>query len=362
MNLYKTYPLMTTAYWSLLIVLCLHGQSGWAEEDLPQLDGVYTESRTFIDEEGEETTGIPYDYVVLELQGDRFLYWHFSDRIGIREYPITGTYSLKEGQLELMSDELNDGETYWVVTTIKGVSGIWPKKELKKWQEGAYPVMVPILVKVAQGPMGAEGLNQKNFLFPSITPLLDKEAARKYWAEQKAKHEARYNDVPDPLRNLLRTMTERTDGNMIGYRDLLERQQTNPDPLLVNQLISEIGKGVSIVVGPLTLQDLYALNPIIPANPNLEKNQQTKRKALQILVDALSFAENQEALEAALMVFLKASGVTSIDLTGDNGIRVKLSWNENRKTTRSFKFNESIRDQCQEWAQEQLNNKFGQKR
>jgi len=362
MSSYKTYPLNTSAWWNLLIVLCLVRQICWAEEGLLQLDGVYTESRTFINEEGEEAIGIPYDYAVLELQGDRFFYWHFSDVISGQEYPITGTYSLEEGQLELMNDELNDGETHWVVTTIKGVSGIWSKQELKKWQEGAYPVSAPILVKVAKGPMGGEGLNQEAFEFPSVTPLIDKEVAKKYWAEQKTKHEARYNNVPDPLRSLLRAGTDQTDGNMIGYRDLVKRQQSNPDPLLINQLISEIGKEVSIVVGPMTLQDLYNVGPTFPTNPEFEKNQQTKRKALQILVDALSLAKNQKALEAALMVFLKASGVPSIDLTGDNGIRVKLSWDKNRKTISSFKFDESIRDQCQEWAQEQLSNKFDQER
>ena len=178
-----------------------------ADDEVANLDGIYTESRTMIGEEGEEQIFFPYDHAVLELQGDRFKFWHFSDCIGFRKFPISGKFLLNGENLELESDKLEPSEKRYVVTTIKGVTGIWPEKELQNWKDGKSPIIVPILVRVADGPSGKE-LDQTAFKFPSVTPLFDKDAAEQYWTKDREKHDARYMDVPEPLRSLLREKSQ----------------------------------------------------------------------------------------------------------------------------------------------------------
>lgn len=331
---------------------------GWgalcAEGEQPALDGVYTEIGTFIDRDGKEAAGIMCDYAVLELRGDRFNYWHFSDAVGRRAYPIKGAFARKENIIELKSGKLMSSEKRWVVKTIKGVEGIWPEEELKKWEEGDYPISVPILVKVAEGPVGRKGLRQDLFKFPTVTPLFDRESAKEYWVEQEAKHKGRFGDVPEPLKTLLRARTDRNDGDMLGYRNLVMDQQDELDPDLIKQLVREIGKGVSIVVGPMVLEDIYGPSHLLPDKPAFEENQKSKSQALRALVSSMGEAQNAHALEATLLTFLRTSEIQEMDHRCENGVRVKLSWKGNRKKVSSFEFGESVRDECQKWAEAQL--------
>ena len=332
-----------------------------AHDEPVNLDGIYTESRTMIGEEGEEQEFFPCDHAVLELQGDRFKFWHFSDRISSREFPVTGKFSLKGESLELLSDKLGAFEKRYVVTTIKEVTGIWPEKELQNWKDGKSPISVPILVRVADGPSGKE-LDQTAFKFPSVTPLLDKDAAEKFWAKEHEKYQARYMDVPDPLRVLLRAQNQsgQDDSERTSYEELVLAQQQEFSSILIDQLIAEIGSGVSIVVGPMVLNDLYGCSTRFSNQPAFEKEDRSKRAALQTLVNAIPQAKNSSALNGALFVFLKTTGLKQIDLKCSNGVQVKHSWNENGGTsTKSYEFSETVAADCKRWANEQLVELFG---
>lgn len=324
-----------------------------ANDELAGLDGIYTESKTMMDEEGVEQEFLPMDHAVLELQGDRFKFWHFSDRISSRQFPISGEFSLDGESLELESDKLEPWERRYVVTTIKGVTGIWPEKELQNWKDGKSPIMVPILVRVADGPSGKE-LDQSAFKFPSVTALLDKDTARKYWMEERKKHDARYMEVPEPLRTLLREQSNQDDHDRAGYQKLILAQQQEFDPTLVKQLIAETGSGVSIVVGPMVLQDLFGCGDMFSHSPAFAKEDRTKRAALQTLVNAIPEAKNSHCLNGALLVFLRTTGLKEIDLTCSNGVQIMLKWEEGRTTHHSYDFSETVAADCKRWANEQL--------
>ena len=336
----------------LILIFCLGFTSVVVADDLPNLDGIYTESNTHVNEQGREVTGFPCDYAVLELQGDRFKFWHFSDHLSSTKYPISGKFSRKGESIELESDALTLFPKRYVVTTIKGVSGIWPEEELQAWKDGKHPIMVPILLRVASGPTGDE-LDQKAFKFPSVTPLLDKAAAKRFWNEQQKKHIARFMDVPEPLRTLLREHSNQGDGDLVGYRNLVLEQQKKLDAKLIKQLLGETGKGVSIVVGPMVLQDLYGCG-LFSGEPAFTKNDTTKRAALQALVDAMFEAKNSHAMNAALLVFLRTSGLKQIKCTCTDGTLVMLRYEKGRTTTKSYDFNEVVLTDCQRWAAERL--------
>ena len=312
------------------------------------LDGVYTESATMIDRQGEETQALLWDHAVLEFQGDQFKYWHFSDRISSTKYPIIGKFTRDGDKVELISEKLSDSEKRYVATSIKGVTGIWPEKELADWRAGKHPTWVPILVRVAEGPVG-EKLDQSTFKFPSVTPLFDIAAAERYWTEEQKEHENRYMDLDEPLRTLLRERSSRDD--MSGYEAILAKHQKQMPPKLVKQLMAETGKGVSIVVGPLALKDLYGCGYTFTSEPAFSKNDASKRAALQILVDAMPEANNGYALNAALHVFLQTTGLEEINLSCDDGTTVKRKRSDSY-STHSFK--PSVAEECSRWANERL--------
>lgn len=344
-------------YKLLILVTCLGVTPVVAADDMANLDGIYTESRTLINEQGQEVRALQYDHAVLELQGDRFKFWHFSDVIGATKFPISGKWSRKGESIELDSDALASFPRRYVATTINGVSGIWAEEKLQAWKEGKYPTMVPILVRVADGPTGDE-LDQKAFKFPSVTALFDKAAAKQLWEKEKKKHDVRYMDVPEPLRNVLREHSNRDDGDMADYQKLLVEQQKKLDAKLVKQLLGETGKGVSIVVGPMVLHDLYGCGPFSD-KPAFAKNNATKRAALQVLVDAIPQAKNSHALNAALLVFLRTSGLKQIEHTCTDGTKVMLRWEKGKTTTKSYRFSETVSTDCQRWASERLAELFG---
>ncbi|WP_404307921.1 hypothetical protein [Neorhodopirellula lusitana] len=329
-----------------------------AENQPDSLNGIYAEPSTFLNDQGREVTGFQMDRAVLELQGDRFKYWHFSDCIGFQEYPISGTYSRDGDLLELHSDDLAQTERRYVATTINGVPGVWPEDELQAWRNGEHPYSVPIMVRVADGPSGKE-LDQTTFQFPSITPLLNKETAKQFWTRRTKKHEARYMDVPEPLRTLLREQSNRADDTREGYQKLVLNQHQELDPTLIKQLVSEIGSGVSVSVGPMVLQDLFGLDSAYFDVPEFTKSDSTKRVAIQRLVNAMSEAKNERTLTAVLLVFLRTTGLRQIDLTCATREHVKISWDAGRQTIESFDFSEAVRSDCQRWANEQLAERFG---
>jgi len=342
----------------LVILALLIAMPAMAVSDETNLDGVYTESTTMINEQGQQKQFFPYGHAVLELRGDQFKYWHFSDAASFTKFPISGKFTRDGERIELLSDKLAGFGNRYVATTIKGVFGIWPEKELADWKAGKYPTFVPILLRVADGPVG-EKLDESTFVFPTVTPLLDLVAAKRYWAAQQKKYEARYMDVPNPLRKLLRAQSRRGDGDMSGYKALIAEHQKQLTPELVEQFMTETGKGVSVVVGPMVLNDLYGWGSTITGEPAFAKTNATKKAALKALVDAMPKAIDSRGLNAALFVFLRTSGLQEIDIICSGGNQVMLRIDENGMTRKTYRFNETVANECSDWANERLVELFG---
>lgn len=334
--------------------------AGSAAEGKAGLDGIYTTPKTFINELGVEAQGFGWSYYVLELQDDHFKLWSFGC-VQMHENPINGKFSQDEGDcIELDTKEPAIVEKRYVATTIKGIAGIWPEQQLQAWKDGEFPTTLPILVRVADGPSG-EKLDQTKFKYPPVTALFDKAAAKRFWDKEKQTYKARYMDVPQPLRTLLRQHSNRDDGKMAAYRKLILEQQAELDEELVKQLLAETGKGVSTVVGAMVLKDLFGHGSLFTNQPAFAKNDASKRAALQILANAMPLAKNSQTLDAALLTFLRSTGLHEIDHTCSDGTQVILRWKKNGTTTQSYTFSEVVSADCQSWANERLTELFGAK-
>ena len=338
--------------------------SHWASAETPEdvMDGVYTSSRTCMNEEGEEQAFFPYDWTILELHQGQFRYWFYSDCITPgKKNPVTGTFA-KQGDLVVLDhEEFPSGSKRYVAKTIKGVFGLWTEKGLKEWQTGVQVIWPAMLVRVADSPYAKDIPDSieswdppKDFTYPSIQSLFDAEAVNKYWAKEKEKHEARYNDIPEPLRTLLREKTRRDDGDLVHYKQAIERIQKNLDPILIKQLVKTMGRGQHQVTSPQVLKDIFLPSSLLPDQPAFQKDDQSRLQALTILVDSMQYARDQQALQPMLLVFLEASGVNTMKLEAGDGQTIKISKKDGTSSYNSFNFTPEIRSECQAWAQSQL--------
>ena len=343
---------------SVLLVL-VSSVFGEEPETKIDLDGIYTIPRTSIDKKGNEVKILPGHWTVLELSGSTFKHWFFSDRISKdNKSPVVGKFSRNGDIIELETEARYVFDKRFVATTINGVFGLWPEKQFKDLKKGKFSNQLPLLVRVADGPAG-EVLDQDAFVFPDVMPLFDKAAAKKFWAEEERKYTVRFTKVPEPLRKLVRTRSDRNDHGMTGYKKLVADQQRELNKEIVQQLIAEIGKGISIVEGPMILNELYGHGILQSDPPLFNHNDVSKRSALQILVDAMGSAHNSHALSAVLMVFLRTAEMPGMDLVCSDGTRVKMSWRQDGYTHKSYQFSVLVRDECQRWAKEHLRTLYG---
>jgi len=100
----------------------------------------------------QPTESIILDHALLELHGNEFRYWHFSDVLGFSQYPISGTFTRDGEIIELVSDLLRTPQKRYVSTTIEGVTGTWAEKDLDDWRANKGTTAVPAPFKTVPAP------------------------------------------------------------------------------------------------------------------------------------------------------------------------------------------------------------------
>ena len=326
------------------------------------IDGVYTGPRSFMNDKGEEQKVIPYSWYALELHQGRFRLWMYSDAGGMdAKHPITGTFA-RTGNKIVLDHEQSYPPKRYVRTTINGVSGLWTEDGLKQWQQaaGAQVISPAILVRVADSPYREKmpephdySVKPAGFSYPSIKPLYDMDAVKKYWKNRADEHETRYSDIPEPLRALLRERTREDDGDMVGYKQAIQRIQANPDPLVIKQLVEIMGSGPHQVVAPAVLKDIFLSSVLLPDQPAFMKTKDSRQQALAILVDVIDDAKDGTALTPVLLVLLEASGIDEMKLKVGNQ-NLAFSRKEGGISYQSFTYSPEVSKACQAWFKSQL--------
>ena len=191
------------------------------------------------------------------------------------------------------------------------------------------------------------------FSYPSIKPLYDMDAVKKYWMNQADEHEARYCDIPEPLRTLLRERTREDDGDMVGYKQAIQRIQANPDPLVIKQLVEIMGSGPHQVVAAGVLKHIFLSSVFLPDQPAFMKNKDSRQQALAILVDVIDDAKDGTALTPVLLVLLEASGIDEMKLKVGNQ-NLAFSRKEGGISYQSFTYSPEVSKACQAWFKSRL--------
>jgi hypothetical protein len=291
----KTYPLLLLA-----VLLSLQ-----ADAKLPE--GVYSMC--------QEVAG--YSGEVLELKDGKFRYWFYSDVGTDKEpaYPLTGTYRISGTTLTLDNDQIYERERS--IAVVNGVDVLWRADGLQLWtgEKRIHPYAV--MIRMA-GMTDGSRVDAR----PSIKSLYTKELLDR----EKKEYEERYQDRPEEVRVLLRAQTKKGDANMDSYRAEITRARVQPDPKLLAQLIGLLRHDCSdsIEAGSI-LTDLFQPGWLIKDPPPFMADAAAKKKALDTLIDALSGAPDRWALEKTIILFLRVTGVTKIDLRiPETGHRILL--------------------------------------
>ncbi len=269
------------------------------------VDGVYTLC--------EEVQG--YSGETLELKDGKFRYWFYSDVATGDEpkYPLTGTYTVNGSSVKLDHPQIRRDER--VLATVNGVRVLWRADGLKAWEKDQRLHPYAILIRV-EGAASGETVKRPSLELLKTPEMRDRE---------KREYEERFNDVPVEARTLLRARTMEGDPDMDAYKAEVMKARSQPDAKLVGQLITLISID-SHVPAERILQDLYGSSFLIEEPPAFKKDPAALKKALEALVVGVASAKDRYGLEAALLTFLRASGVPSIYLPVDGtGITINLA-------------------------------------
>ena len=160
----------------LFLVLAIagcEGRSGTAPAELPstsggarqdpgtsRFDGIYCTAREISGSSG----------TILELKGEKFRYWFYSDLVGPDEPEdtITGSYRLVDGKLVLNHGQLRQKE--WFPDVVNGVPVLFRDDALKIWREQRRLYDHGILIKAPSADLTDDSVQR-----PSITVLYDEE-------------------------------------------------------------------------------------------------------------------------------------------------------------------------------------------
>ena len=129
-----------------------------------QFDGVYCTAREISGSSG----------TILELKGEKFRYWFYSDLIGPDgpEYTITGSYRVVDGKLVLDHGQVTQKE--WFPDVINGVPVLFRDDALKIWREQGRLYDYGILIKAPSADLSDDSAER-----PSITVLYDEEMKKR---------------------------------------------------------------------------------------------------------------------------------------------------------------------------------------
>ncbi len=316
-----------------------------------QLEGIYTCPNTMINDRGEEQVVIYYSGEILELRGNQFRYWFYSDDQGEEKYPIAGAVE-RQGPLIILHHD--KWSKRYISATVDGVFGLWTEDGLATWRHGKKAMHPAILVRVGDGPVVGDAPHSEEFKYPSIKALFDPKDVGDYWAKEKQDYEDRYSDLHEPLKSFLREYSKRDDANLAGYQEAVRIFQKNPDPVLLRQMVEVMGNGPHPVVVPLALDDLFLSGPLVPGPPAFMATPETRMHALGLLVDAIPHAKDSGALTKIMLVFLEASGIHQMDLTLSDGQKLKFSRNGTGTSYNTFRYGSTAAAECQAWAMSKI--------
>jgi hypothetical protein len=292
----------------------------------------------------------------LELKGGRFRYWFYSDAGGGGKCPLSGTYSVRGSRLILDDPELRNHER--TIGILNGVNVLWRKDGLRVWQKekGIQPYAVLI-----QNPLPIEANSPPK---PPSVELIYTDEMR---ILRQKRYEQRFIDQPPEVQVLLRARCRSGDRNMDTYKREAERARAQPDAKVLGQLVGLLGRDAKhSIEAKMILDDLFGATFLFEEPPPFLKEETSRKKGLEALIDALSSAHDRSALEETLMVFLHTSGVGKIDLAvPGTGLRIVLEAGPNgggryaSEDTGNLEVDwRSIMSKlipaCQKWMREQL--------
>lgn len=187
-------------------------------------------------------------------------------------------------------------------------------------------------------------------------------------------YETRYNDLPSPVRDVLRVHTARGDPQMDAYIQALHEIRSNPSQDLINQLVQLMSRDTPYnITTSSILEAIYTRSAFFDV-PRFRESVEEYRGALDVLINALGQARDRNALMDALLVFLRASAVNRmiLDLPEQN-VRIDLQIRLNGYTDGSGPIEplqntpsrpdwreeiSYIAPPCQEWCRRALSEQF----
>ena len=330
------------AAWLLAVPL------SWAAEapDDRRVDGVYMMPMEVADFSGE----------TLELHDGRFRYWFYTD-VGTGQeikYPLTGAYEVRGDKIKLLHESVYSPER--TLATVQDQTVLWRDDGLRYWQSERRVAPFAVLVRASDPPLGDPWRDR-----PSIKLLYDEQMI----AREKREYEERFADQPEPVRTLLRDYTTRGDPNLEAYRRAVLSARRDPDPALIGQLVDLLG-GPRKIEASIILREIYWLGHIPDEDPALLESPAARRKAVDVLIDAMEKARDPGAVDDCLILFLAAAQVPKIVLTvPETGERIwiegcAIRWEsspEDHLPRKSCSPEEKLRFRiaaCQQWCRKTL--------
>lgn len=271
------------------------------------VDGVYTMC--------SEVSG--YSGETVELKDGKFRYWFYSDVSTGKEpaYPLTGTYTVNGTTLTLDHADIYSKDR--TLAVVNGMRVLWRKDGLDLWQKEKR--LHPYAVLIYLDGVKEGSAHPKR-------PSLDLLTTQEMRDRDKKEHEERYVDLPAEARALFRARTTEGDRNMDTYKAAIAKARVQPDPKLVAQLVALSNSKRDRIAARSILGELYGPSFLIKDQPPFAKDPATRKLALEALIDSLGSAADRYCLEAAILVFLRASDTHKIDLeVPEAGITIRMS-------------------------------------
>lgn len=309
-----------------------------------------------------------YSGETIELLGGRFRYWFYSDvKTGAPpRYPLTGTYQHTGSEVVLSNAAIHRNRRTFA--TVNGVHVLWRDDGLRLWKSEKRVHPYAVLIRVGNAAVGDEMPERPTIKLLYSQDMLDRE---------EREYRERDNDQPREARVLLRAESIRGDPDVRIYVGKIRQARANLSPQLVGQLVGIMGYRDDdlSVRAESVLEALYLRTFLLREDPPFRHDEKEPLRALNILVDAVSEARDRRALEKALLVLLRASGLKRISLRipeagviveleriGKDGARMTgghLAGNPN--VPRTYRWTDKIRTvsrACQEWCRTQLKTSF----
>jgi len=291
----------------------------------------------------------------LELKDGRFKYWFESDSKSGKEptYPLSGTYTIDGNKLNLKHAKIHYCDR--MIDKVNGIDVLWRDDGLALWKKDKRIHPYAVLIYSTDS-------NKR----PSIKLLKSKEMKDR----EQREYEERHAEKPSEIRALLRAYTSNQDPDLASYKKELAKARKDLNPKVPAQLVALLGyDGASAIEANSILTEFYQGSFLGDEGSPFRKGSAEHARAAQNLIDAFASAKDRNALEDALLLFLRMASLKKIDLTIlEGGVRIRLeviedgyiydsetlkvpngpkSWRWDDRMTR-------IIPACQKWAREQM--------